>query len=379
MTRAFRAAVLRGRAEDGTVQFGVEELEHLEELDPQYVEVRVTASNVSISDQLFIRDENQGGPGPLPRVLGHGGVGIVERIGDAVTAVKIGDRVLIYGTPQCDDCWYCRNGRPDWCAQIQFDGPAIARTKDGLGVHASSAVGSFAEAAIVPQSQLVAVDTELGDDVLSFLTISGSSGIGPALRIAAIKPTDTVAVVGLGPCGLSYVQAAKLAGARTVIGIDPVAARREVAAATGADLVIDPTDVDPVAAVQAAGPDRGGPLGRGADMVFEASASTEGMQQAWAMAPAGGTVVLSSVPLNMGASVEFPATPLACQGKTVHGSQQGGFGIRRDTPAAIDLLESGALDFGAILDSETDLSGIAAMLDAVAERRVIGATLYPGR
>lgn len=379
MTRTFRAAVWRGQAEDGTVQFGIEELEHLDELDPQYVEVRVTASNVSISDHLFIRSENQGGPGPLPQVLGHGGVGIVERIGDAVTTVGVGDRVLMYGTPQCDDCWYCRNGRPDWCAQLQFDGPVIARTKEGLGVHASSAIGSFAESAIVPQSQLVTVETELGDDVLSFLTISGSSGIGPALRIASIKPTDTVAVVGLGPCGLSYVQAARLAGARTVIGIDPVAARRELAASTGADVVIDPAAEDPVVAVQAAGPDRGGWFGRGADVVFEASASTEGMQQAWAMAPAGGTVVLSSVPMNMGASVEFAATPLACQGKTVHGSQQGGFGIRRDTPGAIDLLETGALDFGAILDAETDLDGIVALLDDVAERRVIGATLYPNR
>lgn len=318
MSRTFRAAIWRGETNGETV-FGIEEIEHLETLDPQYVEVRVTVSSISISDHLFLRTENQGGPAPLPQVLGHGGVGIVERVGDAVDQVKVGDRVLMYGTPQCDSCWYCRNGRADWCTQIQFVGPPIARTKDGLPVHASSAIGSFAEYAVVPQSQLVTVDTPVSDDELAFLTISGSSGIGPALQIAPIPAGSVVAVVGLGPCGLSYLQAAKLSGARQIIGIDPVEARRALALQLGATDVVDPSASDPVAAVRALGPDRGGMFGTGADIVFEATTTTVGMQQAWDMAPVAGTIVLSSVPRNMAATVEFPATPFACQGKTVHG------------------------------------------------------------
>lgn len=378
MSRTFRAAIWRGEGESGAA-FAVEEIEHLPVLDPRYVEVRVTESSISISDHLFLRPENQGGPAPLPQVLGHGGVGVVERVGADVDRVKVGDRVLMYGTPQCDDCWYCRNGRADWCAELQFVGPPIARTLDGLDVCASGAVGSFAEYAVVPQNQLVAVDTTLTDEQLAFLTISGSSGIGAALIVSPIQPGSVVAVVGLGPCGLSYLQAAKLAGAGQIIGIDPVSARRELALSLGATDVIDPTRTDPVAAVRALSPDRGGPFGTGADTVFEATTTTVGMQQAWEMAPAGGTIVLSSVPFDMGASVDFPATPFACQGKTVHSSQQGGFAIRRDTPRAIALLEQRLLDFGPIIDATYGLDDIVSALDDAAAYRIVAGTLQVQR
>jgi S-(hydroxymethyl)glutathione dehydrogenase / alcohol dehydrogenase len=373
---SFKAAIWRGQI-DNEVVFGVEGIEPITPLDPHYVAIRVTAANISISDHLFLRPENQGGPAPLPQVLGHGGVGVVDTVGAAVNRVKPGDRVIMYGTPQCNDCWYCLNGRPDWCAELQFAGPAIARTSDGLGVHASSAVGAFAEYAIVPQNQLVPVSSALPDDQLAFLSISGSSGIGPALLVAPVRPGSTAAIVGLGPCGLSALQAARLAGASTVIAIDPIESRRELALSLGADHVIDAGSGDPVAQLQKLCPDRGGMFGKGADFVFEATTTTEGMQQAWNMAPACGTVVLSSVPRNMGAEVVFAATPFACQGKTVHGSQQGGFGILRDTPWAIDLLESGKLNFAPILRDEYALADVVQALDDVSAHNVIGATLYP--
>ena len=166
------------------------------------------------------------------------------------------------------------------------------------------------------------------------------------------------------------------AGRRQIIGVDPVPARRELALSLGATNVVDPTNEDPIAAVRALGPDRGGLFGTGADVVFEATTTTKGMQQAWEMAPAGGTVVLSSVPFDMTASVEFPATPFACQGKTVHGSQQGGFAIGRDTPMAIELMEARRLDFGALIDATYALDDIASALDDVAAYRIVAGSLH---
>src|SRR5690606_9691982 len=147
-------------------------------------------------------------PQPLPQVLGHGGVGIVEGVGVETTGVAVGDRVMVLGTPECGACWFCRNDRPDWCAQVQVVGPAFARTADGEEVFASGAVGSFAELAVVPAAQVLPVSTELSDDELALLSVGYGAGVGAGLIIAPPAPGSSAAAVGLGTGGLGFVQAA---------------------------------------------------------------------------------------------------------------------------------------------------------------------------
>src|SRR5690606_12667577 len=106
---------------------------------------------------------------PAPQVLGHAAAGTVEKIGSDVRRVKIGDRVIVTSTPNCGECYFCLNGRPDQCATMVFVGPAHATLSDGTLIYPNASVGSFAELAVVPETQLTAVKTDLPSDQLSLL------------------------------------------------------------------------------------------------------------------------------------------------------------------------------------------------------------------
>lgn len=365
-------------------QFGREPAITVEEvallpLRPRDVVVRVDASNVSISDHLLLAfDPGQLG-WPAPQVLGHAAAGTVEAVGDDVRRVKVGDRVIITSTPNCGECYFCLHGRPDQCAAMVFVGPAHAALPDGTLIYPNASVGSFAELAVVPEIQLTSVKTDLPADQLSLLANPVGTGVGAALRTAPIASGSTVAVMGCGPVGLSYIQGARIADAAKIIAIDPLPARRALAMKFGATHTIDPTEEDPVEAVLSLSTDAGGLLqGRGADYVFESAAESLAIQQAWAMTRATGHVTLCSVCLDMTtAQVTFPALPFALAGKTVHSCQYGSLDQRRDLPWLIGLAERGKLDLEAMIDRRYPLSGtLDAMLDA-STRSVIGPTLLP--
>lgn len=372
MEPTFRAAVWRGG--DGLV---VEELRLSGSLNSSEVLVRVTASTVTVSDYIPTRPENRASPGPLPQVLGHGGVGVVERVGPDVDRVKVGDRVLVLSTPQCGRCWFCVRGRAHWCAAFQFVGPAFATTTSGEAVHGSNTVGTFAEYAVVRDIQLFPTNTALPDDQLALLTVNYGSGVGSALVTAPVQPGSVAVAVGLGVSGLAYVQAARLAGATTVIGVDPHAHRRRSAIDRGATHVVDPDSTDPVVEVQRLGGDFEDFGARGADFVFDASATVEGIEQAWQMARITADVVLSSVTDDLASSVSFPTVPLTCFGKRIHSSQYGSFSILRHLPWAIGLMERGELDAGGLCEAEYRLDEVNQALTDVATHKILGATLVP--
>ncbi|WP_395593678.1 alcohol dehydrogenase catalytic domain-containing protein [Pseudomonas sp. B26140] len=343
------------------------------------VVVRVEASNVSISDHLLLAFDPIQVGWPAPQVLGHAAAGTVEKIGSDVRRVKIGDRVIVTSTPNCGECYFCLNGRPDQCATMVFVGPAHATLSDGTLIYPNASVGSFAELAVVPETQLTAVKTDLPSDQLSLLANPVGTGVGAALRTAPIKSGSTVAVVGCGPVGLAYIQGARIADAAQIIAIDPLPERRALAMRFGATHSIDPAQVDPVEAVLDLSEDAGGMLqGRGADYVFESAAESHAIEQAWAMARATGHVTFSSVCLDMmTAKITFPALPFALAGKTVHSCQYGSLDQRRDLPWLIGLAERGKLDLAGMIDRRYPLTQLLDAMRDAGTRSVIGPTLMP--
>jgi S-(hydroxymethyl)glutathione dehydrogenase/alcohol dehydrogenase len=369
----FAAAVWRGGSTNSTESLRLSGLRAGEVL------VRVSATNVSTSDGIWIAPENIGNPmvGPLPQVMGHAMVGIVEGLGAGVSRLSIGDRVIATSTPQCGRCWFCLRGRSTQCAEMRFIGPTHATTASGEPVFPHSSVGGFAELAVVPEIQLTNVATSIPDEQLALLACGFGSGLGAGLRISPVEAGSVAAAVGLGCSGLGFVQAARIAGARTIIGVDPVARRRELAVSLGATHVVDPRACDAVAAVIELGGDYGGLQGAGADFVFESAAIPEVTSQAWKMTRATASLVVSSVPNDMGTLVSFPAVPFACMAKRVYSSQFGGLNILSDLPWAVRLIEDGQLDLGRLCEETYDLDGVdQAIADTVA-LRVLGATVVP--
>jgi S-(hydroxymethyl)glutathione dehydrogenase/alcohol dehydrogenase len=185
------------------------------------------------------------GGGGRAVIQGHGGVGIVEAVGPEVRRVQVGDRVCVSGTPQCGSCYQCLRGRADMCQFLlhQTELYAIADMADGTQVFANSLIGGLAEVMVTNEEWVVPIFTKASAaDVGMVCSCVSVAGLGattsPAL--ALVEPASTVAVVGCGPLGLSAVQGARIAGASTIIAIDPVRARRDVALKVGATHVLDP-------------------------------------------------------------------------------------------------------------------------------------------
>src|SRR5580693_8068950 len=180
-------------------------------------------------------------------IQGHGGVGIVEAVGPEVRRVQVGDRVCVSGTPQCGACYQCLRGRADMCQFLGRQGPSdlvpIADMRDGTAVYANSHIGGLAEYMVTFEEWVVPVFTkaaaaDLGM-VCSCVSVAGL-GATTSQGVAAVAPGSIVAVVGCGPLGLSAIQGARISGASTIIAIDPIGARRDVALKVGATHVLDP-------------------------------------------------------------------------------------------------------------------------------------------
>src|SRR5262245_49419034 len=179
-------------------------------------------------------------------IQGHGGVGVVEAVGSDVRRVQVGDRVCVSGTPQCGACYQCLRGRADMCQFLGRQGPndlvPIADMRDGTPVYANSHIGGLAELMVTFEEWVVPISTRAPAAELGMLGCVGVAGLGCTTSqvLAVIGPGSIVAVVGAGPVGLSAIQGARISGASTIIAIEPIRARRELALKVGAMQALDP-------------------------------------------------------------------------------------------------------------------------------------------
>jgi S-(hydroxymethyl)glutathione dehydrogenase/alcohol dehydrogenase len=340
-------------------------------------------------------------------IQGHGGVGIVEAVGPEVRRVQVGDRVCVSGTPQCGHCYQCLRGRSDFCQFLGRQGPndlvALADMRDGTPVYANSHIGGLAELMVTFEEWVVPIFTtasaaDLGM-VCSCVAVAGL-GATTSQVLASIPPGATVAVVGLGPLGLSAIQGARITGATTIIGIDPIKARRDVAMAVGATHVLDPNvDKDVVAIVRrmSAGPnnrlwsggrDIGGLLGgAGADFVVEAAGADAvapkleagpdptgilPLRQAYEMTAPGGDIVTTSLPRG---NLTLPGVMFTIGGRTHHAGQAGGCSPMRDIPRFVALLDSGKFNAKALSTTVVPLERMLEGYEAAAYRTTVTAIM----
>lgn len=316
---------------------------------PNDVLVRVTASGICHTDVAAIAGET---PTPFPFVPGHEGCGVVEATGPDVRRVRVGDRVLASVAPACGSCWWCVNALSNLCEA----GNVVKATlrwalPDGTSAAALCGCGTFAEIMVVHEASVVPVATDLADEELALLGCGVTTGLGASLNTARVTPGSSVAVIGCGGVGQAVIQGARIAGAATIIAIDPAAARREAALAAGATQVIDPAEADPVEQV------RGLTGGRGVDYSFEVVGRVELITQAYDMARRAGTVTLVGMP-PMDETLALPAFRYVFSGKRITGSVVGDAQILRDFPRFIKLAEAGRLNLGSFVSRRITLDEV---------------------
>ena len=360
-----RAALLTAFKEP----FEVEEIDYLDPA-PGRVLLRTGASPFCSTDVVNWRGELGKIP---PTILGHASMGEVLAVGAAVEHVKVDDRAIVPGTSECGVCFYCSAGEPWQCSETFDRGgiwPHVADRRNGEPVSAAGNVGGYAEVMNVTASQVFPVETDLPDEWLSLLGCGITTGLGAVFNVAKVQAGSSVAVVGLGHLGQWMVQAAKVAAAREIVAVDPIAERRELAGRLGATHLVDPAAEDPVAAVQAL------TGGRGADYVLEAATIPEAQTQAVRMSRRAGVVVLTSIATG-DSVVPFPQVLVAAQSRQILSAQNGNCHMRHDLPRFIRMMEDGLVTPEPIITRRYRLDEINEALHASAEKRDLSGVIVP--
>jgi (R,R)-butanediol dehydrogenase / meso-butanediol dehydrogenase / diacetyl reductase len=215
-----------------------------------------------------------------PAICGHEWTGRVSGVGREVTGIREGDRVAIGAATACGFCATCRRGDAAHC-ETAFAGMI------GLGPMAAPH-GGFASAIAIDASRLYRVQNSI-DDVAAAILEPATVAVH-AVRRTDIRLGDSVVVLGAGPIGLLVLQAARAAGAGTVVLVEPQRSRRELGGKLGADKLIDPTSTDAAETINAH-------IGaQGADVVFECAGIPRTIEQSASLVRRGGVVSLVGVP-----------------------------------------------------------------------------------
>jgi threonine 3-dehydrogenase len=241
--------------------------------------VRVHAASICGTD-LHMLEWNEwadGRIGTVPLTFGHEVAGTVEAVGDEVHHLQPGAFIAAESHIACGHCSTCQTGRAHICENLRI-----------LGVDTE---GAFAEYVVLPATNAWVVGEGIDPDVASIMEPFGNAvhaafGGGGGEDIA----TNSVAVIGCGPIGMFAVGVVRALGAFEVIAIEPNAYRREKAGEMGADLLLDPSETDPVHAVL----DQ--TSGVGVEVVLEMSGNDEAIDHGTRMLARGGRMSLLGLP-----------------------------------------------------------------------------------
>jgi S-(hydroxymethyl)glutathione dehydrogenase / alcohol dehydrogenase len=321
------------------------------------VRVRVAATAICHSDIAFA--EGAWG-GELPAVYGHEAAGVVEELGPGVSRVSPGDRVVVSLIRSCGRCYFCLREQPHLCeGEFPADHAGGLRTLDGEPVLQAMHTATFAEEAIVDESQLAVVSETVPFDVASLLGCGVVTGVGAVVDRAAVTSGSSVVVVGTGGVGLNAVQGAALCDAQPIVAVDVASAKRDAAVGFGATHTVDPAAGDSAEAVRAL------TGGRGADFAFVTVARSDAIEGALELVRRGGTVVVVGMP-PLDETFRVVAVDLAHNDVRIVGSKMGSARLDRAVPRLVELYEGGRLQLDELITARYPLERIN---EAVADAR----------
>jgi threonine 3-dehydrogenase len=243
-------------------------------IGPTDVLVRVSAASICGTDlHIYGWDRWSQGRIKPPVTLGHEFCGVVERVGEEVTAVQAGDFVSAEMHVNCGHCHQCRLGEAHICQNLKI-----------IGIDQD---GAFAEFVKIPASNIWKLDAAIPERYGAIL-----DPLGNAVHTVLAGPIagQTVLVTGCGPIGLMAIAVAKACGSSTVFATETNAQRRAMALQMGADVAINPSSEDAVAKIL------GETGGTGVDALLEMSGNPTAIQQGFSALRAGGRASLLGIP-----------------------------------------------------------------------------------
>jgi S-(hydroxymethyl)glutathione dehydrogenase/alcohol dehydrogenase len=291
----------------------------------------------------------------LPAVLGHEAAGEIAEVGAGVTDLTVGDRVVLSWNPHCGSCFYCERAQPILCRQFLGNGPKGFHfdgkprlSCDAAPMHQLMYLGGFAEYCVVPAQAAIRVPSTMPFDRAALIGCGVMTGVGAATRIAALRWGDVAMVIGCGAVGLSAIQGCVLAGAGSIVAVDPNPARRQLAQAIGATHAADPSEAADLA--------RSLTEGRGGDVIIEAAGRPETFRlSAEAVRPGGQIVWLVKVAVNDEVAFRWGSL---MQEKRIVRSSYGGAKPARDFPMLARAYLDGKLKLDEMISDRIGLEQI---------------------
>jgi alcohol dehydrogenase len=316
--------------------------------------IRITTTTICGTDIHILKGEY---PVAKGLTIGHEPVGVIEKLGSAVTGYTEGQRVIAGAITPSGQSY------ASLCGCLSQDGPGTAHGFQPMGGwrFGNTIDGCQAEYVLVPDAiaNLSPIPDGLTDEQVLMCPDIMSTGFAGAER-GKVRIGDTVAVFALGPIGLCAVAGAKLMGATNIIGVDTVPARMEAARKMGADHVIDFAAADPVSEIMQL------TAGRGVDVAIEALGTQGTFQSGLRVLRPGGT--LSSLGVYSGDLV-IPADAFSAglgDNKIVTSLCPGG---KERMRRLMSVIESGRVDLGTMVTHRFSLDRIEEAYELFANQR----------
>ncbi|MFJ4813900.1 Zn-dependent alcohol dehydrogenase [Streptomyces sp. NPDC088801] len=343
-----RAAVLH--------EIGQDKLEVFDDVEavgfgPGKVRIRVRATGLCHSDLSAMSGVL---PQPAPFVPGHEGAGEILEVGEGVSHLRAGDRVVVCWLPSCGSCPACKRGQTELCLAGFMNAGTPNFKRPGGDVFGFAGTGTFTEEVVVDAGCAVPIPDDVPFDIAALIGCGVTTGLGAALNTAGLQAGSSVAVIGCGGVGISVIQGARLQGAAEIVAVDPVVSRREAAVRFGATRAVAPDELaDAKQQITA---------GEGFDYVFEVVGKSATARTAYDNTRRGGTLVV----VGAGAMDDFLQLnmfELFFDEKRILPSMYGGGDVLRSYERTIALWRAGRIDLAGLITHRVPFAGINEALD----------------
>lgn len=285
---------------------------------------------------------NKGNAKFVPHLLGHEGCGVVEEIGEGVTRVQKGDKVVMH--------WRKGEG-------IESDFPQYEYADKKMP---SGKVTTFSEYSIVSENRVTPVPHDTPDELCALLGCGLSTALSVIQKEANVQSGQSVLIVGVGGLGLNLITAARLANAYPIVAVDIYDGKKELAEDVGAHLFINAAKQDVAASIQEAFDIRD------FEAIVETSGAPKAIENSLPLLRGGGIYILLGQPKPGESVVISNAHHLfGGEGKSIRATQGGGFSPTNDIPHYINLHKTGALQIDSIITHRMKLGDINEAIDMV--------------
>ena len=332
----------------------------LDEPGPDEVLIKISAAGLCHSD-LSVVDGNR--PRPTPMLLGHESAGIVEKFGENVTDLEVGQQVSTVFLPRCGECANCLTDGKLPC----IPGSAVNNSGHLVGEHLRLhdergpifhhvGVSGFATHAVLNRTSVVPVGNDVPPEIAAVLGCAVLTGGGAVMNAGQPKDGDAIMVVGLGGVGMAALITALSLKKGPVIGVDANSDKLLRAKELGAHEVYSPADL--------------ADNGVRAPVVIEAAGHPKAFETAFAATAAGGRTVTIGLP-SPDARSSIPPLTITAEARTIVGSYLGSAVPSRDIPVYEDLWRQGTLPVDELISGRIKLSEINDALDKLADGEAV--------